>query len=105
MNQIFRNKVGVINLIAVLILIAALPVPYGYYQFIRYAAPAGIIFILINGWQGFDSLNKAILLLIVLLFNPIEQFNLGRSLWIVADLISAGYLWFLGGKLMRVVSK
>ena len=105
MNASLGNKFGVMHLVASLILIAALPVPYGYYQFIRYAAPAGIIFILINGWQGFDILNKAILLLIVLLFNPIEQFNLGRSLWIVADLISAGYLWFLGGKLMRVVSK
>ena len=105
MKASLGNKFGVMHLVAILILIAALPVPYGYYQFIRYAAPAGIIFILINGWQGFDSLNKAILLLIVLLFNPIEQFNLGRSLWIVADLISAGYLWFLGGKLMRVVSK
>ena len=105
MKASLGNKFGVMHLVAILILIAALPVPYGYYQFIRYAAPAGIIFILINGWPGFDSLNKAILLLIVLLFNPIEQFNLGRSLWIVADLISAGYLWFLGGKLMRVVSK
>ena len=105
MNLALGNKFGVMHVIAILILIAALPVPYGYYHFIRYAAPAGIIFILINGWQGLDSLNKAILLLIVLLFNPIEQFNLGRSLWVVADLISAGYLWFLGGKLMRVVSK
>jgi len=99
MNASLGNKFGVMHLVAILILIAALPVPYGYYQFIRYAAPAGIIFILINGWQGFDSLNKAILLLIVLLFNPIEQFNLGRSLWIVADLVCAGYLWFLGAKL------
>ena len=99
MNASLGNKFGVMHLVAILILIAALPVSYGYYQFIRYAAPAGIIFILINGWQGFDSLNKAILLLIVLLFNPIEQFNLGRSLWIVADLVCAGYLWFLGAKL------
>ena len=99
MNPSLGNKFGVMYLVAILILIAALPVPYGYYQFIRYAAPAGIIFILINGWQGFDGLNKAILLLVALLFNPIEQFNLGRSLWIVADLVSAGYLWFLGWKL------
>ena len=102
MNPVSGNKLGVSHAISILILIAALPVPHGYYQFIRYAAPAGIIFVLINGWQGFDNLNKFLLLLIVLLFNPIEQFNLGRSLWVVADLFSAGYLWFLGMKLNDV---
>ena len=81
-----------------LILFAALPMPFEYYQFIRVAAPLGIVVIFLCGWNQLIPEGKFLLILIATLFNPIEPLYFGRSLWIVVDLVSAIYIWTLGAR-------
>ena len=73
----------------VLLLLAILPWPYGYYIFLRW-----VIF-LVSGFLVYLThiLKKtfwvALFTLIVILFNPIVRIPLDREIWQVIDLIVA----------------
>ena len=58
------------RLLAVLLFIAILPMPYSYYLYLRIAVMLGIIYLLVSNWKIDDDKTKAILIVIGILFNP-----------------------------------
>ena len=61
--------------------------PYGYYQFVRFAAMIGFG---ILAFQSSESENKAYVIVygtLALLFQPFFKIALGRELWNVVDVI------------------
>lgn len=77
---------------AAILFVAVAPLPYGYYQFVRLAATVGF------GWAAWAaSRNNADGHLVIcvgaaLLFNPVVPVHLSRPVWMVADIVAAGYL-------------
>ncbi|VDH05175.1 DUF6804 family protein [Bergeyella zoohelcum] len=74
------------------LLLCWLPMPYGYYQFIRFG---GLVIFGILAYQEWEAKNnnKAILYIILaILFQPFEKIALGRSLWNIVDTAVAGWL-------------
>lgn len=74
------------------LLLCWLPMPYGYYQFIRFG---GLVIFGILAYQEWEATNnnKAILYIILaILFQPFEKIALGRSLWNIVDTAVAGWL-------------
>ena len=80
------------KLLATLLFLAVLPLPYGYYEILRVAVCLGIIFMLISSWSTLDSATKAILIVIALLFNPFSPIYLSKMVWVVIDFIAGIYL-------------
>ena len=87
-----------------LLFLALVPMPYGYYQFIRIAVSiaAGVIaYTSFNdGKQGWAIIFGGI----CVLFNPIFPIYLSREIWAPIDIVAA--LIFLGGwKMTRKTSQ
>jgi hypothetical protein len=83
---------------AVVLLIATLRLPYGYYQFVRLVVAAAGGFVVWQLWQASPKARAWALpfVALVLVFNPVFPIRATRSLWFVANLIGAG-VFAVGG--------
>lgn len=77
---------------AIALLLCWLPMPYGYYQFIRFGGLVVFGLLAFREWEA-DNKGKAILYIaLAILFQPFEKIALGRSLWNIVDTAVAGWL-------------
>ncbi|UHS56026.1 DUF6804 family protein [Agrobacterium vaccinii] len=94
---------NIIVIPAIALVIAVLPLPYGYYTLLRLVITAFAAFFAyveydkqktLSGWAiGFIA--------VALLFNPLIPVHLSRSSWFFLDLIAAGVFgayWKLSGQ-------
>lgn len=82
------KKLNTIKIIlAIMLLICLLNMPYGYYQFVRLISFFGFGYLAyIKSEQGFK--NEMILFgFLAILFQPFIKISLGRELWNIVDLI------------------
>jgi hypothetical protein len=73
--------------LAILLFLCLADMPYGFYQFVRFAAMIGFG---ILAFQSSESENKSFLIIygaLALLFQPFFKIALGRELWNVVDVI------------------
>jgi hypothetical protein len=79
-------------ILAVLLLLCLLHLPYGYYQLIRFIATGSFLFF------GFSSSAKGennfvfLYLGLAILFQPIFKIALGRELWNIVDVLVSIFL-------------
>jgi hypothetical protein len=75
-----------------LLLLCLLPMPYGYYQFVR------LISIVLFSYIALQERNSQIMWVFIglaILFQPFEKIALGRSLWNIIDVLVALFLaWY-----------
>ena len=90
-----------VNLIlAILLLVCLLPMPYGYYTLVRFIAMTIFAFL---AFSYYDKENKPTPLVftfgaLALLFQPFFKIVLGRTLWNVVDIMVAillVILWYI----------
>lgn len=80
-----NNLVKII--LSILLFLCLLDLPYGYYQFARFAAMVGFAFL---AYGSNDQTNKNevfIYIALSFLFQPFVKIGLGRTIWIVIDTI------------------
>ena len=75
--------------LSVLLLLCLAPMPYGYYQLVRFIA--AVVFIVL-AWHNYNT--KEVCLTVVfgalaLLFQPFIKVVLGRTMWNIVDVIVA----------------
>jgi len=73
--------------LALLLFLCLFNMPYGYYQFVRFAAMGGFLWL---GWQANQQgkSNEVFLyVLLALLFQPFIKVALGRTLWNIVDVV------------------
>ena len=78
--------------LSVLLFLCLADMPYGYYQFVRFAAMIGFG---ILAFQATGSENKRFVIVygaLALLFQPFFKIALGRELWNVVDVIVGIFL-------------
>ncbi len=73
----------------VMLLIALLPMPYGYYTLVRICVCVLSSFLAYKTWQEKINLWMWIFIIIAILFNPIIPIYLSRELWAVIDIVVA----------------
>lgn len=79
-------------ILAGLLFLCLLEMPYGFYQLVRMVALIGFIML---AYQSYNKgyVNMSILYLgLAILFQPVIKIYLGREIWNVVDLIVGGYL-------------
>ena len=81
------------RLLAALLFIAILPMPYSYYLYLRIAIMLGVIYLLVSDWKINDDKTKGILIVIGVLFNPFTPFYITKWVWVIIDFIAGMYLW------------
>jgi hypothetical protein len=87
---------------AAMMLVALLPLPYGYYQLLRVVTLVAAGWIAVGAWQG-NRLAWAIVFgLLALLYNPFAPIHFERETWQIlnaagAALFGAGW-WVIGRK-------
>ena len=86
----FPNALKLILAIALLLCLADMP--YGYYQFVRVAACLGFGILAYSAFENKKQGEGILLIVLILLFQPLEKIALGRTLWNVVDVIVAIYL-------------
>jgi hypothetical protein len=78
-----------------LLLLGAMPLPYGYYNFLRLAVS---ISSLISGYVAFkknESVSAVVVVsgIILILFNPVFPVHLTKGVWAFLDIAAAA--WFI----------
>ncbi len=68
--------------------------PYGYYQFVRFAAMVGFSVLAYTEHQRGSEVMMLVFLALALLFQPFFKIALGRDLWNLVDVIVALGLGF-----------
>ena len=77
--------------LGIALLLCLLPMPYGYYQLVRFAAMCGFAWL---AYQVRDNNEQRmwIYIALALLFQPFIKIALGRALWNVVDLVVGVWL-------------
>lgn len=86
---------------AVLLAVATMPMPYGYYTLLRLVVTVAGVFLAWSEFQTDQRLTVWVLLFgfLALLFNPVIPVHLDREVWFVLDLGAAAIFiarWLVG---------
>ena len=76
------------------LLLCLLHMPYGYYQFIRFAALVGFAILGYHAYEQGHKIAAIVYVCLALLFQPFLKIALGRTVWNVADVLVATGLLF-----------
>lgn len=74
-------------LLTILLFGCLIDFPYGYYQFVRYAALLGFTYLAFNANEKGFSYEVFIYVALAILFQPFIKIALGRTIWNIVDVI------------------
>ena len=85
--KIFFMSIFIKLLLSALLLLCLAPMPYGYYQLVRFAALLGFALLAYQAFE--DGRHKEMIIYgaLALLFKPFIKVALGRQIWNVVDVI------------------
>lgn len=79
-------------IIAVLLFVCLLDMPYGYYQFIRFFACIGFAYMAYKSNEQSNKTATITFVILAILFQPFVKISLGRELWNIVDVIVGAVL-------------
>lgn len=82
--------------LAILFFLCLADMPYGYFQFVRWAALVGFALLAFDASEKNSQQEMVIYIGLAILFQPIFKIALGRTIWNVVDVIVGGYLMISG---------
>lgn len=88
-KSIIKKKNIVSIALVIILLLAVLNLPYGYYTLLRWVVTAGTIFLIWVAYKLEKRVFVWIMTVIAILFNPIAPIYLAKETWVVIDFIIA----------------
>ncbi len=73
--------------LAILLLLCLLDMPYGFYQLVRFIAFTGLGFLAFRSYKNKNEIGLIIFGSLALLFQPFIKIALGREIWNLVDVI------------------
>lgn len=89
MNETLKK---VTLVLAILLLVCLLPMPYGYYTLIRFVAMVVFGCMAVSYYQQKNMTLTVVMGALALLFQPFVKIALGRCVWNVVDVVVAAGL-------------
>jgi hypothetical protein len=80
------------KLVAILVFVAILPLPYDYYSLLRIVVSLGCLYLLVAHWKILENHHRGILSVLIVLFNPLAPIFLSKLIWVLIDLVVGMYL-------------
>ena len=74
-------------ILAALLLLCLLDLPYSYYLFVRWSAMIGFSYLAYISYKYKQNFMTIVFVLLAVLFQPFDKIALGRTLWNVVDVI------------------
>lgn len=74
-------------ILAILFFICLAELPYGYYQFVRFAALVGFAILAYQANEKWNKTEMIIYICLAVLFQPLIKISLGRAIWNIVDVI------------------
>lgn len=74
-------------ILTTILLLCLFDMPYGFYQLVRFLAFVGFGFLAYKANEGNQKTDIIIYLALALLFQPFLKVSLGRTIWMVVDVI------------------
>ncbi len=74
-------------ILALLLCLCLADLPYGYYQFVRFAALIGFAILAYQANEQKNQMETVIYVALALLFQPFFKVALGRTLWNIVDVL------------------
>lgn len=81
--------IGIKLLLSILFLVCLLKMPYGYYQFVRFAGLLGFSLLAYFSYEQKRNVEVIVFIALALLFQPFAKVALGRTIWNVVDVVVA----------------
>ncbi len=78
-----------------MLIVAILPMPYGYYTLLRLTVFAYFCFVISKLYSGKFSPLEIECILLIILYNPIIKIYLPKEVWICINLITASIIPFI----------
>lgn len=78
--------------LATLLLLCLLDMPYSFFQLVRFMSMAGFAFLAYTANETNSKNEMLLYVFLALLFQPFEKIALGRELWNIVDIIVALFL-------------
>ena len=73
--------------LSIILLLCLIDMPYGYYQFVRFARLMGFTYLAYSSIEDKKNNEAFIYIGLALLFQPFIKIALGRTIWNIVDLI------------------
>lgn len=73
--------------LSILLLICLFDMPYGYYQFVRFAALVGFAILAYQANESQHKFEMIIYIGLAILFQPLIKIALGRLIWNIVDVV------------------
>lgn len=73
--------------LALLLFICLLDMPYGYYQLVRFLGLIGFAFLAYQSYERQKNTMTIVYVGLTILFQPLIKISLGRELWNIVDVI------------------
>ena len=80
------------KILAALLFVAVLPLPYAYYEILRVVVCLGVLYMLVKEWPLLEGQTKGVFIVIAVLFNPFSPIYLSKIIWMIIDIIAGVYL-------------
>jgi hypothetical protein len=74
-------------ILAILLFLCLADMPYGYYQFVRFASAAFFVYAAYNENETGRKELVIVFIVLAILFQPFFKITLGRTLWNIVDVI------------------
>lgn len=74
-------------ILAIIFFICLAKMPYGYYQFVRFAALVGFVILAYQASEKENKTEMIIYICLAVLFQPLIKIALGREIWNVIDIV------------------
>ena len=74
-------------ILSILFFLCLFNLPYGFYQFVRFAALIGFVVLAYRKFQQSRQVEMVVYGALALLFQPIYKFALGRTMWNILDVV------------------
>ena len=81
-------------IIIILLLLALLPMPYGFYELLRFVAMVFFVYSAISCHRYKKENRMLTYIFLALLFQPFYKIALGRFIWNIVDVLVAIYLLY-----------
>ncbi len=76
-------------ILAILMLLCLVDMPYGFYQFVRFISLVGFSVLAYMAYQQQRKIEMIVYIALAILFQPLFKIALGRELWNIVDVVVA----------------
>ena len=102
MSKKKEKKAFIYGVIAAILLLCLIDMPYGFFTFVRFIAAAAFCYFAYEAHSARNNYRMILFIVLAILFQPFIKIPIGRVIWNIIDVVVAIYLIIL---LIRLLNR